>query len=177
MEELNFQLPQGLMKLVSPFHVKRNAQPSLLLVAGGRQPQNEWLRYAAKDKAVYCADLGAAYCLEAELVPAAVYGDGDSADSMVYEWAEKAGAALRKYPPAKDDTDLQLLLAALPEGDLLATGIWGGRFDHLYSNVFSLLAFKEQRKCQVLLADDKEIMLLLSRDEQALVKLEKARGR
>ena len=145
------------------FHVKQEPQlPTALAVAGGRAPSQLWLQQAAMGLATYCADRGAAYALGAGLSPTLVVGDGDSAATAVYAEAEGAGAALDIHPPAKDDTDLQLLLGKLPQADLLATGIWGGRFDHLFSNVYSMLAWKQQRQSQVLLADDKELMVLLT---------------
>ncbi|MGM9529590.1 MAG: thiamine diphosphokinase [Phascolarctobacterium sp.] len=151
------------------FHVKQaEAVPINLLLAGGRAPSNEWLQELKKLShiaAVYCADKGASYALMAGLSPALVVGDCDSASEQVYKQAQSLGARLDVHPPAKDDTDLQLLLSQLPHGNLVATGIWGGRFDHLFSNVYSLLSFKEQRYCQVVLADDKEMMVLLTANE------------
>ena len=64
------------------------------------------------------------------------------------------------------------MLHNLPEGDILASGIWGGRFDHLYSNVYTLLGVKKQRDCRVILADDKEFMLLLTECESVELKLQ-----
>ena len=54
--------------------------------------------------------------------------------------------------------------------NIVASGIWGGRFDHLYSNVFSLLHYKNQRGVQVVLADEQEIMVLLQQGESLLFK-------
>ena len=142
-----------------------------LLVAGGRAPAKTWLQSLGKDFPVYCADKGASYALEAGLSPALVVGDGDSAAHAIYERAHKLGAKLDIHPPAKDDTDLQLLLEQLPQGNLIATGIWGGRFDHLYSNVYSLLAHKEKQGSQVVLADDKELLVLLTAAESVEVSL------
>lgn len=158
------------------FHVKHieGAAPmhQLLVVAGGRAPQQQWLQQVAAGRQIYCADRGAAYALAAQLRPRAVFGDGDSAEATVYEQAEALGAELRNFPPAKDDTDLQLLLSQLPAGDILASGIWGGRFDHLYSNVFTLLGLKQQRQCQVVLADEQELLVLLKATEAVTLELE-----
>ncbi len=149
------------------FHVKHDAEPIVnLAVAGGREPAAAWLREAALGRRLYCADRGAAYCLKAGLSPTLLVGDCDSADKIFYEQAEALGAQVFVHPPAKDDTDLQMLLAQLPAGDLLATGIFGGRFDHLFSNVYSLLAFKKKRGCRVILADEQELLLLLTDEEK-----------
>lgn len=170
MQNICWELPQVNISVSSqsPFHVKPDAQ-GILLVAGGRAPDADWLRKAGNGRRVFCADRGAAYCRDAGVNPLLVVGDGDSTGSDVYAWAESVGAQIRCFPPAKDDTDLQLLLKYLPEGDILATGIWGGRFDHLYSNVFSLLSVKEERKCSLLMADERETMLLLPGGESARI--------
>ncbi len=129
--------------LVLEFHVKHAVQENNnLLIAGGRAPQKNWLREAAADKKIYCADRGAVCVLSAGLKPAYLLGDCDSAAAEIYELARAAGAQIKIFPSAKDDTDLQLLLQRLPQGNLLASGIWGGRFDHLYSNIYTLLRFK-----------------------------------
>lgn len=172
MNAVFLELPQVSVKLVLPFHVKRNVQPCLLVVAGGREPGRAWLSTVGKNKAVFCADRGAEYCRKAELVPRLLYGDGDSAAADVYTWAEESGAEIKTFQPAKDDTDLKLLLDALPPGNILATGVWGGRFDHLYSNVFTLLAAKKNRGCQVALADEQELMILLTAGEAVELCLE-----
>ncbi len=174
-----FVLPQ--LKLRVMFHVKHSTALSpaadKLLVAGGRAPQTLWLQQAAVGKDIYCADRGIEACLAAGVVPRELFGDCDSSTEAAYAKAAKLGARVHSFNPAKDDTDLQLLLQNLPAGDIIATGIWGGRFDHLYSNAFTLLGAKKQRQCQVLLADEQELMLLLAAGESAeLDLLQKAKA-
>ena len=169
-----FVLPE--LELRVMLHVKQHAAAlfntdTLLVVAGGRRPKTEWLHSVSSGKKIYCADRGAEYCLAAGCVPAELFGDCDSSSQAVYQQARVAGTAVHSFNPAKDDTDLQLLLHNLPEGDILASGIWGGRFDHLYSNVYTLLGVKKQRDCRVILADDKEFMLLLTEGESVELKL------
>ena len=180
-----FSLPE--LQLSAMFHVKHCADdgevdydvsretsttPTLVVVAGGRAPQLEWLKSASAQNAVYAADRGVACCLAAGIVPTELYGDCDSTTNEIYQEAERFGTQIKRFNPAKDDTDLQLLLKNLPAGDILATGIWGGRFDHLYSNVYTLLGMKQERKCQVLMADEQEFMLLLTAEEAVELKLQ-----
>ena len=172
-----FVLPE--LELSVMFHVKHHSAAlspaeELLVVAGGRRPHNEWLHSVSSGKKIYCADRGAEYCFAAGCVPAELFGDCDSSSQVVYKQACAAGTEVHSFNPAKDDTDLQLLLYNLPEGDILASGIWGGRFDHLYSNVYTLLGVKKQRDCRVILADDKEFMLLLTDGESVELKLKAA---
>lgn len=181
MDAKKFSLPELELKVM--FHVKHSSActddkavspclaTDLLVVAGGRAPQGAWLRSVGLNRTVYAADSGAACCLAAGIVPKELFGDCDSTTQAVYAAAKSAGTLVHSFNPAKDDTDLQLLLAKLPAGDIIASGVWGGRFDHLYSNVFTLLGAKQKRECQVLLADEKEFMLLLAAGEQVKLKL------
>lgn len=164
-----FELPQLKAEVILP----KQYSDINLVVAGGRAPQKAWLQELASDKKVYCADKGVEVCLAVDIIPTELYGDGDSAVKMLYEKAGALGTKVKTYPTEKDDTDLQLLLKNLPIGDVICTGVWGGRFDHLYSNVFSLLAHKEENQGQVILADDKEVMFLLTEDEAITIRLKK----
>ena len=162
MDSVEVKLPQGILQLKSCYKNK------ILLIAGGRKPEGSWLKFAKADNDIYAVDRGLDYCFELDLFPKVVYGDGDSSDPINWLKAEKEGTECRSFLPAKNDTDLQLLLEDLPSESLLtATGVWGGRADHLYSNIFSLLAYKEKKKSQVILADQQEIMVLLSTGEEA----------
>lgn len=157
------------------FHVKHGGEgaPGLIVVvAGGRAPAKVWLSEIARQKKICCADRGAQYCLEAGLSPALLVGDCDSAAKEIYAKAESLGAQIFLHPPAKDDTDLQLLLKKMPPGNVVATGIFGGRFDHLFSNVYSLLALKKERGCSVALADEQEFLLLLDAGEKVEISLQ-----
>ena len=164
-----FKLPQFTAEVILP----KSYTATNCLIAGGRAPQSAWLKEVACDKNIYCADKGIAACLEAGLIAKELYGDGDSAPAELYEKAKALGTAVMNFPVEKDDTDLQLVLQSLEASDLICTGVWGGRFDHLYSNVFSLLAFKEKHQAQVILADEKEVMLLVASGEAVKISLDK----
>ena len=133
-----------------------------LLIAGGKAPDENWLLKVSGNKKIVCADKGADYCKNADIVPQVVLGDGDSEQNS-WSWAETQGATVIKYPTDKDFTDLQLALNYIVEEEkeavLLVTGIWGGRFDHLYSAIFSLANYAE--KTIILAADEKEVLFFL----------------
>lgn len=167
MNFVNIKLPQGSFK-ISPGYTKQ-----ILLVAGGRHPEINWLKTVKDKKNVYAVDKGLDYCLAAGFFPNEVYGDGDSAQAENLLEIEKRGIKCKKFPPEKDDTDLQLLLKdLLGEQTVIATGIWGGRADHLYANIFSLLAYKQEKKTQVVLADQEELMILLVAGEEVIFTFE-----
>lgn len=168
---MEFILPQG------SFKFNTEAAAFVTACAGGRKPAVKWLQSAAGQSEIYCADKGLEICLDAGLAPQLVCGDADSVDKAYLQKAQEQKIKTVLCNPAKDDTDLQLLLTMLPQKImLLATGVWGGRFDHLYSNVFSLLNFKLERKTQVIMADEQEAMALLGAGDSVVftpsVKLE-----
>ena len=162
MVEQLWKLPQ----LIWHWQAEVEKLPTQLVVAGGRAPGAAWLRQVAAEKQIYCADKGIACCLQAGLAVAELYGDGDSGSETDYARAIAQGTVVHRFPPAKDDTDLQLVLQQLPQGHVLCSGVWGGRFDHLYSNIFSLLQHQLRRGVRVCLADEQEIMLLLQTGDQ-----------
>ena len=164
-----FKLPQFTAEVILP----KQYNETKLVVAGGRTPEVAWLGEVATTKKLYCADKGIEVCLQANLVPTALFGDGDSGSKEAYEKAQTLGTKVETFPVEKDDTDLQLVLQNLEGSDLICTGVWGGRFDHLYSNVFSLLSYKEVHQAQVILADDKEAMLLVTAKEAVKISLHK----
>ncbi|MEG2068538.1 MAG: thiamine diphosphokinase [Acidaminococcaceae bacterium] len=147
----------------------------LVVVAGGRAPAPDWLKQVASIGQLYCADKGLDYCWAQQLRPSLVCGDQDSGTTESWRAAETLGIPMQKYAPEKDATDLQLLLTALPSQSLvIATGIWGGRFDHLYANVYSLLAYQKKQAGVVLMADESEAMVLLTAGEQVTVTLQRS---
>lgn len=162
MAKVIFTLPQLEVELDGG-----NPRESLMAVAGGREPEADWLKKALRKRRLFCADKGSAVCLNIGVCPEILWGDCDSTSAEFYSKVQHKGATVYRYPKEKDDTDLQLLLKELPEGDLLCSGIWGGRFDHLYSNVFSLLQYKLKLQNQVVMADEKEVMVLLTEGETA----------
>lgn len=165
MDVCSLRIPQGEMIIKST----KLGSSTALLVAGGRKPADTWLLSAAEGKDIYCADKGIESCLQNGLKPVLLCGDADSTEAFYWQQAQKEGIKIMLHDPAKDDTDLQLLLEVLPSAtNIIASGIWGGRFDHLYSNVFSLLAYKEKQNVQVVMADEQESLVLLSSGESLI---------
>lgn len=121
------------------------ARPSILVVLGGAGFDPARLRSeAAESEAIVAADAGAAFCLEAGLMPDAVVGDFDSIP---------AGILQRIAPErlhASDDAETNDLEKALvlvrarwgPDVDVAlaaGVGVGGGRSDHSIANLGPLL--------------------------------------
>lgn len=155
-------LPQGRLKL------SKKADSMLVLMAGGRGPDPEWLKKAAADFPLYAADRGSDYCLRAGLWPVFACGDRDSGHAASWEQMKQRGCRIKTFLVNKDDTDLSLLLRELPDrACLLASGVWGGRADHLFANMLTLLNYQKERGGLVVMADDREILVFLEKGERA----------
>ena len=139
-------LPQG--KLI----LSRGKLPLAGLVAGGRGPDPNWLLAAMRDLPLYGADKGVEYCVRAGLYPVLACGDRDSGHAGSWEKIKAHGTKVMTYLVNKDATDLSLLLKEMPPvGTLLASGVWGGRADHLYANFLTLLQYLDEWEMLVFL--------------------------
>lgn len=137
-----------------------------VLVAGGRAPSSKWLAQLAGQYPVWAVDRGIDACCMATVVPELLVGDADSGSEFAWYWAESLQkVATIRQPVDKDDTDLQMALKELgrrhPGSLALLAGGWGGRFDHAFSNVFSLLESERWGVCPGGLVDAAECLFFL----------------
>lgn len=115
------------------------------------------------------ADGGALPLLRLGFAPHLVIGDLDSLGDEAEHELEARGVELRRYPRAKDETDLELaLLLAAERGaatiDVL--GALGGRWDHTLANV-AMLDMPELHGRRVQLLDAAQTLFVV-RDSAAL---------
>ena len=143
---------------------------TIVLVAGGRSPAASWLASMAQLYPVWAVDRGADTCRAAAVTPEILLGDADSSAASSWEWLEALQVPTVRYPADKDFTDLQLALRELserrPGAAVLLTGGWGGRFDHAWSNVFSLLQATESGISITGIVDQAEAMFFLPGGQQ-----------
>ncbi|MBP2655436.1 MAG: thiamine pyrophosphokinase [Firmicutes bacterium] len=137
----------------------------ILLVAGGRPPSKEWLTIAAATYPIWAVDRGIDICQASNVIPLLLIGDGDSATPEGWTWGTTLGIPVEIHPPEKDLTDLQLALQKLgllyDQAAVVVTGVWGGRFDHSFSNIFSLLGCGQFGISGYCAADESEVLVLL----------------
>jgi thiamine pyrophosphokinase len=137
----------------------------ILLVAGGRQPAPEWLMQAAVQFPVWCVDSGIDICHENHIIPERLIGDGDSATAQGWAWGNQLEIPMEVYPPEKNLTDLQLALQTIGyvygDAAVIVTGVWGGRFDHTFSNIYSLKGCEGSGVRGCIAADEREVLILL----------------
>ena len=142
-------------------------------MAGGKKPSREFFLSVLGGRKVFCIDKGIEICRECEIKPDFLLGDFDSADKISVDWAIKNKIPVEKYPADKDLTDTQLALKRAGEiyGEHVGilTGCFGGRFDHLFSIIFTCAAIKNK----IFLADEREIVIYLRSGEETTIKFNK----
>lgn len=142
----------------------------VLIVAGGKPPNDLWFKKISKDFDIWAVDGGVRYCRKLDITPKVLIGDGDSSSSGDWIWAQRGGTKAYKYPKDKDYTDLQLTLMQIGESyksaSVFVTAGLGGRLDHTMSNVFSLLWAEKWGVNAVGFIDDEESLLLLRCGEE-----------
>lgn len=156
---MDLTLPQG------QFIWDVDADSLVVLVAGGRAPTPDWLRRVAALYPVWAVDRGVEICRDAAVRPEILFGDADSGSGEAWKWAETLAIPVERYRPDKDRTDLQLALEAVSfrrksAATLLAGGM-GRRFDHAFSNIYSLVEMTRTGMPSLGMADESEVLLLL----------------
>ncbi|WP_346356286.1 thiamine diphosphokinase [Azotosporobacter soli] len=140
-------------------------QEQLLVVAGGRMPQSEWLTSCSVQRHVWCADRGVDACRLAGIVPEVLLGDRDSGTIAGWQWASEQGSRVALFPQDKDWTDLQLVLQEAGKtfdgAAVIVSGAFGGRFDHAWANATSLIWSREWGIRGWIMADEQEALVLL----------------
>lgn len=138
-------------------------QNQLLLVGGGREPEEKWLLEAAKGRNLWCIDHGMDICHRLGLMPELVLGDFDSCSPDNLQWAQSNGTEIEKFNPQKDFTDTQAALQRVNDSDTfcILTGALGKRFDHTYSTVFTF----GNTSIKGCIADEQEAVFFLHGNE------------
>ncbi|MCF7935696.1 MAG: thiamine diphosphokinase [Synergistales bacterium] len=138
-------------------------EATLLLVAGGRAPETEWLRTLSAGMTVWAVDRGAEHCFAAGVVPERFIGDADSISQGSLARLERTGVPRLVVDADKDLTDLQLALreASHSHRMVMVTGCWGGRYDHTASAVHSALWARDWGVPVTVYADQQEMLIPL----------------
>jgi thiamine pyrophosphokinase len=112
---------------------------------------------------IFCANGGTEHALSLDLRPEVIIGDLDSLSAELVSRMEAEGAAIHRYPAAKDQTDLELAfqqaMVAEPDEILLVTAL-GKRLDQMLANIL-LLTRPEYASAQLTLVDGAQWVTLL----------------
>ncbi|MFP4321018.1 MAG: thiamine diphosphokinase [Anaerolineales bacterium] len=115
---------------------------SVLILANGELNDGIAVRAACREAAfVIAADGGARLAAPLGLTPGLLIGDMDSIAPDLLETLRAAGVEIQRYPPEKDETDLELALHEAIQRDaqrIIVIGAYGGRIDQSLANIYLL---------------------------------------
>jgi thiamine pyrophosphokinase len=112
-------------------------RPTYVVVAGGDPIDAAALDDVPPGAPVIAADSGADHAVALGLHVDLLVGDLDSVSDAARLALEAAGVAIERHRPDKDQTDLDLALAAAVDrgaAEIVVLGGHGGRVDHYFAN-------------------------------------------
>ncbi|HYH04128.1 MAG TPA: thiamine diphosphokinase [Bacillota bacterium] len=134
-----------------------------LLVAGGPLSFNQLkTELAANPDLLVAADAGGKYLLEVGAVPDILIGDFDSLEAEALAQYSVSGTTLLRFPPQKDQTDLELALEYAIKNGVNSVRILGGlgrRIDHTLANIGLLQLAWESGVAACLVDETQELQL------------------
>lgn len=148
---------------------------------GGRPPEPVWMKKMLEKNPVstWAADRGLESFAAVDYWPDHLLGDFDSLEpsDLLKRWETHKNQRALTFPVEKDLTDFQILLTEwgkkrAPDEGLVVTGFWGGRFDHAWGNVQSLLWALTQGWPAPLACDQRELLLVLQGGEEVTLDFE-----
>ena len=164
--------------ILPALHAALPSPPSheIICIGGGRAPAKDWMAQLVQkpekggtDRPIWAIDRGVNICHALKLPPVHLIGDGDSASSKAWTWAEERGTHVHAFPPEKDFTDTELALHIAAEYFarplVILTGAFGGRLDHLMSTA----AVAAHADIPCVLADERETLFYLHAGESLTV--------
>lgn len=133
-----------------------------VLFANGEAGRLEWLDLQPSDYLV-AVDGGLRHLSALHLTPHLLIGDLDSVDPLQLPALEAQGINIMRFPPAKDQTDLELALyQVLAQGfrHILVVAALGGRLDQTLGNL-ALLTSPDLEDIDVQLDDGSERIFII----------------
>lgn len=127
------------------------------IIAGG--DMNDYSVFRSQGVYTICADAGIVHARNLGITPDVLIGDFDT-----YTGGLPSACEVIRYPVKKDDTDSMLAIKlGLERGftDFDIYGALGGRIDHTYANIQSLMYILSRGGSGRIIGDREEITLLL----------------
>jgi thiamine pyrophosphokinase len=135
-----------------------------VLFANGELKESAWLAASlTASDALIAIDGGLNHLESLGLTPDLLIGDLDSVSTAQIERVQAAGIEIKRFPPAKDETDLELaLLEAHRRGfrSILLVAALGGRLDQTLGNL-SLLLLPALADCTVRCEDGQNEVFII----------------
>ena len=131
-----------------------------------------------EERCVIAVDKGVEFLYYHQIMPDYIVGDFDSAKEEIRDYYKnKTNVPVREYNPVKDasDTEIAIRLAmTLGSKELVILGATGGRIDHLWANVQSLMIpFKAGIDAKIL---DSQNLITIIGDGETHIRRDEAFG-
>ena len=131
-----------------------------------------------EDRCVIGVDRGVEFLYYHQIMPDYIVGDFDSTKEEIRDYYKnETNVPVREYNPVKDasDTEIAIRLAmTLGSREMLILGATGGRVDHLWANVQSLMIpFKAGIDAKIL---DSQNMITIIGDGETYIRRDEAFG-
>lgn len=139
------------------------AKRALIFVNGELADLTAAARLVCAEDFLVAADGGMKHLRRLGRLPSLLVGDLDSLSAVEIKQAKAAGVEVLAHPPAKNETDLELALAAVIERgytEIIIVAALGGRLDQTLGNLF-LLTQPALAACNVRLDDGIEEVFLI----------------
>lgn len=117
----------------------------IVIVSGGKLEEELCLAVLREDEERYviAVDRGLEFLYEHQIMPNYIVGDFDSVREDIAEYyRNETNVPIREFNPVKDasDTEIAIRMAlTLGASELIILGATGGRIDHLWANVQTLM--------------------------------------
>ena len=139
-----------------------------ILANGEYAPLFNYRSIVDNSSLLICADGGANYAYQMEIVPHYIVGDLDSISPKALEHYRKLEVPFYKYPKRKDFTDMQLALAVAESKGathIYFIGSLGGRLDHTLSNLYCCIDLVQKGKRIIHYHPDYQVYIINNRLE------------
>ncbi len=134
------------------------------IIAGGDLAVTSEIRKAVvSSQLIICADGGARYFRQMNILPHVLVGDFDSIQPDDKAYFIKKGVPCIEYPPKKDQTDSELCVRwAIKQHvtDITFLGATGSRMDHTLANIFLLKRLSDKNITARIINRNNEIYLV-----------------
>jgi len=128
-----------------------------IIISGGELDEGLTVSVLGKqeDRCVIAVDRGVEFLYYHQIMPDYIVGDFDSTKEEIRDYYKtQTNVPVREYNPVKDasDTEIAIRLAmTIGSKEMIILGATGGRIDHLWANVQSLMIpFKAGIKAKIL---------------------------
>lgn len=152
----------------------------IVIVSGGELDEELTLSILKRQEEEYVigVDKGIEFLYTHQIMPSYIVGDFDSVKTEIADYYKsETNVPIREYHPVKDasDTEIAIRLAiTLGCSELIILGATGGRLDHLWANVQSLMIpFKAGVDAKIL---DRQNMICLIGDGKTYLKKDEMYG-